>query len=95
MEWSEHALCTSRPHAARTLGPRRLEEQMASTLTRSATAAHVVIDDTPTLREAMRVLLECRRSERPVPEHLLASMRTWRLHTLADAIDGYNARRVS
>jgi hypothetical protein len=95
MERSSIATCTSRPTAARTERPTTSGTQMPSTLSRSTTAEHVVIDESPTLRDAMRVILECRTDDRPVPDHLLVSMRTFRLHTLADAIDGYNARRAS
>jgi hypothetical protein len=65
---------------------------MASTLTRSSSAAHVFIDDMPPLADAMRDVLACRSSELPVPSHLLNSVRAYRLNTLADAIERYNER---
>jgi hypothetical protein len=65
---------------------------MASTLTRSTSAAHVFIDDMPPLADAMRDVLACRASELPVPSHLLNSVRAYRLSTLADAIERYNER---
>ena len=81
------------PHAARTVGPMTSGLQMPSTtIRRSATADHVVIDDEPTLEHAMQAIVACRASERPVPAHLLNSMRAYRLSTLADAIDRYNER---
>jgi hypothetical protein len=69
---------------------------MASTLSRSTTAAHVLIDDDmPPLADAMRDVLACRSMERPVPPHLLNSVRAYRLQTLADAIERYNDRITS
>lgn len=48
--------------------------------------------DQPLLFDTMQAVVQYRREHKPVPDRLVAELRTRHLSTLADAIERYNAR---